>query len=387
MRQNHPVNGRIVRHQWVDAERVSIALLRHAYELSWDNSTKIWNLLYQNVLDREGFPGTGMLSQTLQGQVGDLKGRRAGTTGWDKVVALTPSQARQQYASLVTSITEAARRAHIRLTPRSDPSISAISEPQQAPRPKVTTSSQITANIDEWDISSSSDDEAVHKSPCVQRQERLNASLIRSYTFSTTNAFSDPKNQAMQDATVARPGNPTTNSETRLPPRLRLPYNPNSRSLSGAPTLLFRAFLEGHGFRSRRVLDNPGSKAPPPPPFSSEMFREEVDAHLRHYDRWDHSSKMKLSPFISLAQNPLNALNRVPKNSLQLSFAVFLYEDIVKDGEERYGPLCQPYPYLVPNIVTEHEIDDLPGGYVGNGEISQFPLVLDHIERLTSFSG
>jgi hypothetical protein len=379
MRPNQ-VNGKLIRHSWTEDERIVICLLRHAYDHTWAECLTIWNNLYSRVLRREGFPSTGLPLSTLIGQVADLKGRRAGTkSAWDRVTALEPSQARKSFAYHIKQIEGAAKSVNVYLKPRSDVSVSVTGKPAiplQPTRPStpVIDSSPPTAHIDEWEISSSEDEAATQTSPCARRQQRLNASLIRSYTLGAAKATANPRQTTHPRTTKSVTSGPTTTTDSndRLSPRLRLPPSQDSRSLSRAPTLLFRAFLEGHGFKSRRILDKPGSKAPPPPPFRSETFREEVDSHLRDYTRGNGDFPV-LSPFISLAQNPLNALKRVKQPGLPLSFAVFYYKDIMEDGIQRYGSKYLPYPYLVPAIVTEHELDDLPGNYSGSGEVS-FPL-------------
>jgi hypothetical protein len=372
------VNGKHIRHMWSDEERLVIALLRHVYDLSWDECMSIWNHLYSRVLQREGFPASGMPKSTMQIQVGDLKGRHAGKTSWNSVMRLEPSQAHTSFAKYIKKIEAAAKLAKVHLKPKSNVSISAAGR-QTVPSPKtpVMPSSRPTARIDEWELSSSEDEGPTQSSPCIQRQVRLNASLIRSYTYDKTKALPTENGRGPRDATTAGPTLSTTNSSARLSPRLRLPQNPDSRSLSRAPTLLFRAFLEGHGFKSRRVLDQPGSKAPPPPSFRSKTFRKEVHPHLRDYTRGNGDFPV-LSPFISLAQNPFNALNRVKQPGLPLSFAIFFFKDIVEDGVERYGPEHLPYPYLVPAVVTEHDLDDLPGNYRGIGEVRISLRLLEH---------
>lgn len=364
MRQNHHVNGREIRHRWTDGERLTIALLRHLYDNSWDHCMNIWNDLHKQPLAREGFPASGLPLSTMQSQVAHL--RRSRATSWDVVAGLTISQAWNRFAKQRNTIEKAAGRLNIRLKVRVQSlapgtvALTTVAPAAQYVQGAVVQPSDrtsiITAHAHDWEDSSSESDGHDRKSPCLRR---LNASLIRSYAFDAT----DPSvARAEQTTAPTSISTSMTDPDQRLPPRLRLNLSGAPNSPSGAPTLLFRAFLPGHGFKARKFLDNPGERVPPPPPFQSETFRERVGPHLRENASY-------LSPFISLAQNPLNALKRITKSGLPLSFAIFYFQDVMDDGIARYGDLCQPYPYLCPKIVGEHDLDDLPGHYNGAGEV------------------
>ena len=83
-----------------------------------------------------------------------------------------------------------------------------------------------------------------------------------------------------------------------------------------------------------------------------------------------------MSPFVSLAENPVRALKRISESQLPLALAMFYTPEITADALARYGKLCMPTPYLVPTIVSTHELERLPGGYNGRGEVGHYPLFL-----------
>lgn len=140
------------------------------------------------------------------------------------------------------------------------------------------------------------------------------------------------------------------------------------------PPVLFRATPEIAAFRSRRYHD-PAVAIPAPPVFGTKEFKDIVWPHLerdRSYER---------SPFISLAQNPHNALRRVElarseEIDQKMFLVIFGFDDLLQDGVNQFG--ARAGPYLVRSLFTAQEISDLPDGYKGTGEVCNklAPLIL-----------
>ena len=388
MKQGWGVNGKLLRHKWTEEDRIVLALLFRFYSNTDDDRLRIWNHIHKEVLASEGYPDSGYGLQPMLTQVDWMKRGGAGSQIWKSVREVPLHRARQAFSTHKDVIEEAAQQLRIQLKLRLGTPQQEVAPVKQAPAnkpmpPKAfsTRSSQhiATARADEWSSSSDEDDED-QNSPCArrhmtlnpsfQRQKTLNATLIRSFAFDAGSqdlsaAEHSPKSGNRQQTddylNIGRP-------QDR--PRL-VAKNLSSPGTPRQPTLLFRAFLPGHGFKARKFLAE-NKRAPPPPPMASETFLEMVDPHLRQYLP---ENATYLSPFISLTESPGRALKFVHKKQLPHSLAVFEANAISKDGKDRYGDVCIPYPYLVPGICKTHEIDDLPGKYVGNGEVS-WPLMI-----------
>ena len=374
MKQGCLINGKNVRHVWTTEDRAILALLYKLYDNSDAQRLAIFKQLNKEKLVSEGFSATGYSHNAMSKQRYDLERGGVGSDVWRKVKSMSASQARQSFAAHINSIEEAASDLRIRLRLRAGSPARAFIQAKKPTAMKATTvkvaaskpaQCLAVAQADDWEQSSSDDDD--QKSPCPSRKKTFDVELIRSFAYDFNNTAAEngvpgqAKDRSVEDFTE-RTGRPTER------PLLRL-KDSNKLSL---PALLFRACLPAHGFRARKFLLN-HNKVPPPPPFASETFGEMVDPHLRQY-RGEHADYM--SPFISLAENPVRALKRISESQLPLSLAIFYTPEITVDALARYGKPCMPTPYLVPTIVSTHELERLPGGYNGRGEVSHCPLFL-----------
>jgi hypothetical protein len=371
MRQADHVNGRLLRHKWNDDDRVLLTLMFRLYKNSHDQLLQIWNYLHRDTLLAEGFPPTGFPLQAMRSQISEMKRGGVGSSAWRSVMDISLSEARRSFSAHKISIEEAAQLLQIRLRPKL-----ATSEGQgsilKKPKIKGTVKNIVaTADADEWDSSSSSSGEDEEESPC--ERSKTNKMIHRTVNTSVIRSFAYNRNAEMSPRVQQVTGRARLRDEVEIqeigrplgPPMLRIrdPTHPNSPRRVTA--LLFRAFLAGHGFRARKFLTN-SNKVPPPPPMASEAFLEKVEPHLRQYLGQNATYP---SPFLSLAENPVNALKRISKSQLPLSFAIFYSPEVTADARARYGDLCLPYPYLTTSICSIHDIDDLPGGYSGTGEV------------------
>lgn len=154
--------------------------------------------------------------------------------------------------------------------------------------------------------------------------------------------------------------------EAPVPPILRINTDSHGNTTRLHPLLLFRAAPTITSFQSRRFT-NPATIIPSPPTFASPDFEHIVRPHLQR------CKKYKRTPFISLAQNPRNALRRVEtvrseESDKKMFLAIFAFNDVQADAEAQFGK--DTGPYLVRSLFTAEEVSDLPDGYKGTGEVS-----------------
>jgi len=153
--------------------------------------------------------------------------------------------------------------------------------------------------------------------------------------------------------------------ETPVPPVLRISTDSHGNQSRQHPILLFRATPIIANFRSRRHAD-PAAIIDKPFTFASQAFRKDVWPHLERNRKYP-------SPFISLAQNPRNALRRVETSrseepDREMFLAIFAFNDLQADSQTKFG--ADSGPYLVRNLFTTEEVSGLPDGYKGAGEVS-----------------
>ncbi len=388
MKQGCHINGKLLRHIWTREERTVLALLFRFYDNQPDELLRVFNYINKDILIAEGYESTGIPLAAMRAQVWEMKHGGVGSDVWNGVTVLSLSQARKVFRDHKDVIEEAAQHLRIRLllglgTPLRDmPQAAhvklstATGQTQVKSLSAKTFHSNAVAQASDWDDSTSDEDDQEQKSPYLQRQmalstsdpgkQTLNATLIRSFTFDTraqTSSESDiratgmhERHQVDKDFNFGRP---------RDRPQL-VTHESNGPGSPKQPALLFRAFLPAHGFQARKFLLN-SNAVPPPPPMASETFLEIVDPHLRDYLPQNATYP---SPFLSLAESPERALKRMVNSQLPLELAIFNSNEVTQDGVTRYGSLCQPYPYLVRAITKKHELNDLPGGYTGVGEVS-----------------
>ncbi|RMZ78146.1 hypothetical protein DV738_g4052, partial [Chaetothyriales sp. CBS 135597] len=142
-------------------------------------------------------------------------------------------------------------------------------------------------------------------------------------------------------------------------PKLRIDKDAAGNHCKTRSRLLFRAFQLSHGFTARRFLNQESSTIPKPPKFGTPQFLSEVDLHLR-------IDKSYQSPVLSFTDHVRYAM-RIVDADPERSLAVFDVLDIEEDLHDRFGKRCKPY--LVPSICKHYDLYDLPGGYVGHGEL------------------
>lgn len=143
------------------------------------------------------------------------------------------------------------------------------------------------------------------------------------------------------------------------------------------PVLLFRATPHINHFQSRR-FERVGNRLPQPYAFGTQEFKDIVWPHLER-------DRSYLSPFISLAESPKNAVCRIETSRSEdvdkkMFLVIFVFNDLQADSRERYGDNAGPY--LVRSLFSTHEISDLPGGYKGSREVS----ITYHVSILASLT-
>ena len=369
MRHGCLVNGKHIRHKWTTDDRIILALLYKLYDNSDGHRLAMFNEINKGELAAEGFPSTGYPHNGMIKQKYDLERAGVGSDVWTNVKSMSASQARRNFMTHINSIEEAARDLQIRLRLRVGSPAEAFLQAKNSTSLKDTTGKVsaskparplAVAHPDDWEQSSSDDEDNYQDSPCPRPKKTFNTELIRSFAYDVNRTTHGPQAEDLTERT----GRPIER------PLLRL-KDDNNLSF---PALLFRACLPAHGFRARKFLLNI-NKVPPPPPFASETFGEMVDPHLRQY-RGEHANY--LSPFLSLAENPVRALKRIAESQLPLALAIFHTPEITADALARYGKLYMPIPYLVPTIVSTHDLERLPGGYNGRGEVINSVPFLDY---------
>jgi len=165
---------------------------------------------------------------------------------------------------------------------------------------------------------------------------------------------------------------PEANFRNELPippvaPVLRLNRDSNNNIVPTHPLLLFRATTTINHFRTRKYTTF-DSDIPQPPVFNTPEWRDIAVPHLQR-------DKAYPSPFLSLAQSPKNAINRVEiMNSEEIDKKIFLvifeFNAVKADADPRFGP--DNGPYLVRAMFRDGEISDLPNGYYGTGGTSDY---------------
>ena len=331
------INQRPVRYKWSDEEKTLIALLVRRYpdRLSKDRRASrqanarilsIWNHVNKHEFLGDGFSfGTHLKSRLLHTQINEMHRGGTGSTLWQRVMRCSAAQIQDVY-SIQSAIVDAAEREL------------AIKRPFTAP----------TARSDEW-----SDSEG---------DEQLESLLY------DDKAENEPSNyDTKANELTVHPRQVSTDHEdmTELLRRpLSRPFLRQAHTIGKytvrCPVLLFRGFEPTHGLKARRFADMI-SPIPAPPQFSSIEYRAEVHPHLERTIPYS-------SPFLSLAQNPINALKWVGCEDRDL--AILLLQDVGEDALARYGDVGAAYPYLANSIIRQHDLNDLPGRYVGRGEVS-----------------
>ena len=245
-------------------------------------------------------------------QIESMKKGGLGSEIWKSVREVPLSKARISFAVHKEAIEDAAQTLRIQLKLRLAPRVEKRHLLQRSAAMKNTepenvisqsTQHMATAQVADW-TSSSDEDEEDRDSPCVQRkktikpdgrsQKTLNATLLRFFRF-------EPEAQAAAGKARGASANNRQQIDDhfntgRPQDRPRLVFrDPSDPESPRQPTLLFRAFLPGHGFRARKFLAN-NKVAPPPPPMASETFLEKVEPHLRDYLP---KNATYLSPYIS----------------------------------------------------------------------------------------
>ena len=331
------VNRRGPKHRWSVDDRIILCLLDRLY--TWkqqkDHIVAVWSHINQEQLIHEGFPDGKVNPHLFGAQRHDCKIGKTGSDIWKRVMRPTLTEAKAVFATQMEMI-EAAERELIR--------------GRQA--------TAMTARADEWSNSSEGDQEA----DSLLHDENVHIeNLIRD---------SDAAEQSTQQRKVSTEAE-SVNELLRRP--LARPYLRSQHIIGNytvrCPVLLFRGFESAHGLRARRFVQTV-SPTTAPPQFSSAQYRAEVHPHLERTVPYN-------SPFLSLAQNPINALKWVGREDRDL--AILLLQDVGEDALARYGDVGAAYPYLANAIIRQHDLNDLPGQYVGRGEVSY--LILGH-ERL-----
>lgn len=326
--RHHSVNQRLLRHKWVDDDKITLALLVRKYPARQKKAWlfAVWNLINRQQLLSDGFPDGILPTSRLIGQINEMRHGGTGSTLWQKVMRCSEAQIKDVY-SIQSALIDAAER-------------------ELAPKRSTTAP---TARRDEW-------------SESPEGEEDLTGLLY------DDNAHIEPDNhdRDVNRCTSSKHQVPTEHDDmTELLRRpLSRPFLRQQHTIGKytvrCPVLLFRGFEQAHGLRARRFADV-FAQTPAPPHLSSATYRAEVHPHLERTVPYD-------SPFLSLAQNPINALKWVGYEERDL--AILLLQDVGEDALARYGDVGAAYPYLANAIIRQHSLDDLPGRYVGRGEVS-----------------
>ena len=255
MKQGCVINGKNVRHLWTTDDRAILGLLYRLYDISDAQCLAIFNQLNKDKLVSEGFPSTGYSHNAMSKQKYDLERGGVGSDVWKKVLSMSASQARQNFAAHINSIGEAAADLQIRLRFRAGSPARAFMQAKNPTAMKATTvkvaaskpaQSLPVARTDEWEQSSSEDDDEDQESPWPRQKKTFNTELIQSFAYDVSNtavgnrAPGQARGRSVDDSKEWT-GRPIER------PLLRLKDNNNL----SFPALLFRACLPAHGFRAR----------------------------------------------------------------------------------------------------------------------------------------
>lgn len=326
-------------HKWSDKNRVILLILKSLYTRK--DTTSIWNFIFRTRLATEGFPN-GIPATRLDGQYQEVKNGGKGFNFFTQVDGATVDELRTTFPEYWAEIQVAARNLKLAMANKHlKPSSLALARRRRGRMQAVTVRHRRVDDPNELrNVSTSS-------YPSLQH-----------FTYQSSPYFT-------QVHEVEETTSQTPSLSTFQPASISIPVLGAAVKSFKHPQLLFRATPEIAAFRSRLYHD-PAVAIPVPPVFGTKGFRDLVWPHLerdRTYER---------SPFISLAQNPHNALRRVElarseNIDTKMFLVIFGYEDPVQDGINQFG--VPTGPYLVRSLFTAEEISDLPDGYKGAGEV------------------
>ena len=321
------VTQRALRRRWPDDDKLTLALLVREYparqKRAWISA--IWNQIHRQQLLIDGFPDGTLPTARLKSQINEMKRGGTGSILWQQVMRCPAARIKRIYAVQSAMI-------------------------DAAERELAAQNSNMTpvARPDDW--SDSSDDE-----------EHLNGLLYDDNAHNKPSINNAKVNGCMTQQRQVSPEHEDMTELLRRPlsrPLLRQQHAIGNYTVT-CPVLLFRGFEPAHGLRARRFAEI-GSLIPAPPQFSSVAYKNAIHPHLERKIPYD-------SPVLSLAQNPINALKWVGRDERDL--AILLLQDVGEDALARYGDVGAAYPYLANAIIREHNLNDLPGRYVGRGEV------------------
>lgn len=315
-------------HRWTRENRIVLALLCRRYNFTTENRriVAIWNDIFRNELLEERVPEGKLTFETIRSQKAEmLRIRGTGSDVWNEVSQL-PLEAATQIFSTQNALIEIAERELIE------------------------------------------EESGMVPMGCAEEDERSDffsepsTGVIEHHGQSDGHARIEAGTPSLSP--IPHQEIPHRNGLGQILRRpISRPFLRQQRSLGQwtvkCPTLLFRGFQCHHGLRARRFIGASGT-LPGPPPYNTKFFAKEVAAHLEGKISYN-------SPFMSLAQNPMNALKWVQQG--RRDFAVLLVDDVIKDAETRYGDVGSPYPYLAYDVIHRHELLGLPRGYEGYGEV------------------
>ena len=322
------VNRRGPKHKWSVEDRTLLSLLCRFYDWKHrkDHIRAVWNHLNHDQLLREGFPDGQLKPHSFAAQRGDYQNGKTGSDIWERVMR-TELIALKEVFPIEMAMIKAAEN--------------------ELADVKLTTAQK--ARADEWSESEEEDDENATGWLYDERTHVQSSVNEANVVESSSKAHEVPTEAQDMTELLRRP----------LPrPYLRSHHVIGNYAVR-CPVLLFRGFEPQHGLNARRFIDM--ELIPPPPSFQSPAYKAEVRPHLYRTIPYE-------SPFLSLAQNPLNALKWVDKDNRD--FAILLMQDVGDDAVSRYGDVGAAYPYLSHSVVHQHGLHDLPGGYTGRGEVS-----------------
>lgn len=329
-------------HKWSDKSRIILLILKSFY--CRKDTTAIWNHVFRDRLSAEGFRG-GIPPTRLDGQFQEVKNGGKGFHFYTQIHDATAAEIKALFPAYWTEIQKAARTLKIDMA-HNDTRVNTAANRSIARRRRGQAQGRVSLR-QEVGVDNQQNASSINIRPNLQ-----NFAYQHSPYFNVDQNILSSSNSAMMAASSQE----TVSSSSTDEAVIRSPRT---------PLVLFRATPDIAAFRSRMYKD---ANVPiePPPAFGTHEFREIVWPHLqrdRAYDR---------SPFISLAQNPHNALRRVElARSEQIDQKMFLvifgFQDLVQDGIDQFGTLAGPY--LVRSLFTTQEISDLPDGYKGAGEV------------------
>ncbi|KAK5101472.1 hypothetical protein LTR24_000528 [Lithohypha guttulata] len=330
---------RPVHRPWTKKNRIVLCLLKRSYERKY--IAPIWSHIYRREITAEGFTN-GIPPTTLDAQYQEMKGGGTGYEIYTHINNATQSLIEREYGAYLQKIRRAIQDLNLDVAFRT----SKLGRPKKSQNPQQRPTKRRAVSIPV----------TVASEPVSAAGEFTNIRPeLQGFIHHSSPYFADSR--STKDRLEERVKAP-------VPPILKISTDSYGNTTRIHPLLLFRATPTITSFCSRGY-PNPATIIPSPPTFASPEFRQIVWPHLQRCRKYERS------PFISLAQNPRNALRRVEiarseESDKKMFLVIFAFNDVQADAEAQFGK--DTGPYLVPSLFTATDVSDLPDGYTGVGE-------------------